>query len=77
MKRRVEAHPRLWSVVRFHGAGRSVRGLCINSRTLLSLHSTKAEADEAAAKVKGAFVLPPKSALAGKESALACEEKAS
>jgi hypothetical protein len=61
----VKAHPRLWSVVRFQGAGLSTVGLRVDGRTLLGLYATKAEADAAAAKVEGAFVLPPRSAWAG------------
>jgi len=69
MKREITAHQTLWSVVRFQGAGLGVIGLYTDGRTLLGLYPTKAEADEAAAKIKGSFVLPPKAAWAGKEEA--------
>ena len=62
---RVKAHPRLWSVVRFQGAGLGTVGLLVDGRTLLGLYATMAEAEAAAAKVKGSFVLPPRSAWAG------------
>jgi hypothetical protein len=54
--RKVEAHPRLWSVVVFHGEGRG----------LVGLYQTKAEADAIARKGRGRFVLPPRNAWAGK-----------
>jgi hypothetical protein len=62
---KIEAHETLWSVVRFHGAGLGTIGLHAKGGTLVGLYATKQEADEAAAKVKGGFVLPPKSAWAG------------
>jgi hypothetical protein len=65
--RKVEAHRTLWSVVVFHGAGLGSIGRCAKGRTLVGLYATKAEADEAAAKVKGGFVLPPRNAWPGRQ----------
>jgi len=54
----IKAHPRLWSVVMFHGDGKG----------LDSLWQTKAEADAAAQAIgPQAFVLPPINAWAGKD----------
>jgi hypothetical protein len=55
----VKADPRLWSVVRFQGAELGTVGLRVDGRTLLGLYATKAEADTAAAGIKGSSVLPP------------------
>jgi hypothetical protein len=63
--KRVEAHRTMWSVVRFHGAGLGTIGLRVDGGTLLGLYATKADA--AAAKVTGAFVLPPVKAWGGKD----------
>jgi len=53
----IKAHPRLWSVVMFHG-----------DKGLDSLWQTKAEADAAAQAIgPQAFVLPPINAWAGKD----------
>jgi hypothetical protein len=65
--RKIEAHRTMWSVVRFQGAGLGVAGLSVDGRTLLGLYATKVDADAAAAKVKGAFVLPPRAAWGGKD----------
>jgi len=51
--------PEIVAVCVFHGP----------DRRLVGLYATKAEADQVAAKVKGGFVLPPKSAWAGKQEA--------
>jgi hypothetical protein len=62
----IEPHKRLWSAVQFHGAGLGTIGLYAKGLTLVGLYATKKEVDEAAAKVKGGFVLPPNSAWPGK-----------
>jgi hypothetical protein len=56
-KAKVEAHPTLWAVVVVHEKGRG----------LVGLYPTKAEADAVAQKGHQRFVLPPKTAWAGKE----------
>ena len=57
--RKIEAHRTLWTVVVFDP----------KVDTLIGFYHTKEDAYAGAAKVKGAFVLPPMKARGGKESA--------
>jgi len=55
VSQKIEAHPRLWSVVVFHG----------KDRRRVGLYGTKAQAEAAALGLR-TFVLPPRDVWAGR-----------